>query len=81
MNCLSCHQPMTTQSARLWERKILMCKSCGELADKALAELQAAQRRAEAHAMMFLEQQILRGQLLTAPGIQLPGFGELETTT
>lgn len=77
MRCLSCQKEVDTQGARLWERKILVCKNCGDLADKALAELQAAQRRAELHAMMMLEQQILRGGLLSTTGMQLPGLGEL----
>jgi hypothetical protein len=70
---------VVTKTARLWERKILVCVSCGELADKAKAELDAAHRRAEAQAMMYLEQQIMSGALLAkGSGMDLPGIGDTE---
>lgn len=70
---------MVTRTARLWERKILVCAPCGELADKAKAELDAAHRRAEAQALMYLEQQILSGALLAkGSGMDLPGIGATE---
>lgn len=79
MNCLSCQQPVVTKNARLWERKILLCKSCGELADKAKAELDAAQRRAADQALMYLEQLIMSGRLVAMDsGMQLPGIGDVD---
>jgi hypothetical protein len=59
-------------------QKILVCGTCNELADKAKAELDAAHRRAEAQALMYLEQQILNGALLAKEsGMSLPGIGEV----
>lgn len=75
MKCLSCQRDTTTKDARLWDRRIVLCASCAELADKAKAELEAAHRRAEMQAMMFLDQHILRGALLTTAVAQLPGIG------
>jgi hypothetical protein len=65
MNCLSCRAPTTSSTAVLWEKRVLLCPVCGALADKAKAELDAAHRRAEAQALQWLEQHILRGGLLT----------------
>ena len=76
MKCLSCGRPLTSKQAKLWQRRILLCVGCSDLADKAKAELDAAHRRAEAQAMMFLDQMILRGGLLEGAPVALPGFGK-----
>lgn len=77
MNCLSCSRPVSSKSAKLWMRKIFLCPGCHELADKAKAELDAAHRRAEAQALMYLEQQILSGVLVRkGSGMELPGIGD-----
>ena len=76
MKCLSCGKPVTTREARLWERKLLVCLTCGELGDKALAEIKIALARAEQQAMMFLEQRIMSGGLLEpGTGMDLPNVG------
>ncbi len=64
MVCLSCRRPLASREARLWENKLLLCPSCDELAKAAKARLEAAQRQAEAQAHAWLEQSILRGDLL-----------------
>ncbi len=77
MRCLSCQREVTTKGARLWERKILVCIGCGELADKAKREMDIALHRAEEAAMADLEQKIMRCVLLApASGVHLPGCGE-----
>lgn len=78
MRCLSCRREVTSRQAKLWLRKIVVCGGCHELADKAKAELDAAHRRAEAQALMYLEQQLLNGALLAKEsGMSLPGIGEV----
>lgn len=75
MKCLSCYRPVSSQQARLWQRKILLCARCAELADGAKALLDAAQRRAAAQALQELEQLVLSGKLLESEATALPGFG------
>ncbi len=77
MHCLSCSKPVTSKEARLWERKILVCPGCAELADKAKRELDAALHRAEEQALMYLEQQIMSGALVDNwMRLQVPGLGD-----
>lgn len=76
MHCLSCGNEVRAREARLWQSRLYLCSTCATLADKAKAELDAAHRRAELQAMMFLEQRILAGGLLaTHSGMELPGLG------
>jgi hypothetical protein len=64
--------------ARFWAKKVLVCASCLELAEKAESELDVAFARAKAHALLQLEQRVLSGKLLELPGLMLPGVGEAD---
>lgn len=67
MKCLSCQCEVRSQAAQFWNKKILVCPSCAELADRAKARLDVMMKRAHAQAVMDLEERLLRGQLLEAP--------------
>lgn len=63
MNCLGCHEPLTSKTAKLY-RKIMVCPRCSEFAMKQEKELRAASARALEQSLIWLEQQVLRGELL-----------------
>lgn len=76
MRCLSCHRMLTSKEAQMWQKRVVVCIRCKELADRATAEIQRRHRAAE-HASLFdLEQMILQGKLVQGMAPVLPGLGE-----
>jgi hypothetical protein len=61
MRCMSCQNPMG-RKPHLFQR-LLICKTCKEMADKAEREIKAEIAKAEQHAMNWLAEHIMRGGL------------------
>jgi hypothetical protein len=59
----------------MWQKRVLLCLRCKELADKAAAEVAVRYRSAEQAALFDLEQLILQGRLVQGSPAFLPGFG------
>lgn len=66
MDCMACKAAMTPETTRFW-RKVLVCKSCGEIADKAESELVRQHALALEHSLNWLEQRVLAGELNGLP--------------
>ncbi len=70
MHCVSCERDLAGSQACLWNRKIVMCKGCVELANAAKALMEAELRQAEAKAMFWLEKHICEHGLLRQPDLK-----------
>ena len=75
MRCMSCHRALVSKTTHLWEKRVVVCWRCKELADKATAEIRARHRAAEHGAMFDLEQLLLDGALVRGLMPSLPGLG------
>lgn len=74
MRCLSCRCELRSQAAKFWNKKIVVCPSCFELADRAKARVDQTMKRAHAQALGKLEEMLLSGELRMSPTLPWMNF-------